>query len=163
MFAERCKSMVMRFPFFSASVVARALLVFGLVVQLVFVATLPSEANSDSDDSFLELTSETLKKFVTSRGITVVEFYQPWYAKPLIFPSVIFAPASFLCSPQPHPGAVHRSAFNPRSIGLLQHSSHKSISPASTFTPILLWLSITNCVHILSLACSPSEVTIHFG
>ena len=120
MFAERCKSMVERFPVFSASLVARALLVFGLVVQLVIVSTSPSAANSDVDDSLLELGSETLQKFVASRGTTVVEFYQPWYAMPLIAPAVHFATADISCSPYPCPGAAHRSAFNPRSSVLQQ-------------------------------------------
>ena len=78
------KSMVARIPAFSARSVARALLVLGLVVQLVFVSTSPSDAIPDADDSLLELNSETLKKFVTSRGTTVVEFYQPWYTMPLV-------------------------------------------------------------------------------
>jgi len=163
MFAERCKSMVERFPVFSASLVARALLVFGLVVQLVIVSTSPSAANSDVDDSLLELGSETLQKFVASRGTTVVEFYQPWYAMPLIAPAVHFATATISCSPYPCPGAAHRSAFNPRSSVLQQHSRHKLISPASTCTRILRWLSITNCAHTLFSACSRSEATTHFG
>jgi len=50
---------------------------FGLVVQLVYVSTSP-DANSDSEGGFLELTSDTFQTFVTSHGITVVEFYQPW-------------------------------------------------------------------------------------
>lgn len=69
--------MVARFAVSSSRSLTRALLMFGLVVQLVYVSTSP-DASSDSEGGFLELTSDTFQTFVTSHGTTVVEFYQPW-------------------------------------------------------------------------------------
>jgi hypothetical protein len=70
--------MAARIAVFSSRSLARALLVLALVVQVVFVSTSSSGANSHSDNSLLELTSETFQAFVTAHGTTVVEFYQPW-------------------------------------------------------------------------------------
>lgn len=60
------------------SSLARALLVFGVVVQFIFAATEPSGTDSDSHDNLLELTSDTFNSFIVSHVTTVVEFYQPW-------------------------------------------------------------------------------------
>jgi hypothetical protein len=69
--------MVVSFAVSSSRSLTRALLVFGLVVQLLYVSTSP-DANWDFEGGFLELTSDTFQTFVTSHGTTVVEFYQPW-------------------------------------------------------------------------------------
>ena len=63
---------------FRASSLARAFLVFGVVVQFWFAATASSAENSDSNDHLLELTGETFNSFVVSHVTTVIEFYQPW-------------------------------------------------------------------------------------
>ncbi len=70
-------AMAARVAVSSSRSLARALLIFGIAVQLLYVAT-SHDANSDSEAGILELTSETFQTFVESHSTTVVEFYQPW-------------------------------------------------------------------------------------